>query len=595
MFTNINNYEWAKETISPGQIEGILKGQSHVLELLASGKSLTETLDSLVTILESQLIHSRCSILILDKTGQYFSKGASPSLPSTYCDAIDGLPVGPNIGPCAMAAFKNEIVIIENIETETRWPGFKELALSHNLKACWSTPIRSFEGKVIGTLCPYYEKPFEPTENEFQMVKHAAYLAGIAIQLKQGDEVLQEKNRLLEMEVKKRKQIQKELVKSYEEAQASNRAKSDFLSKMSHELRTPMNSIIGFAQILNLDKKLLLSKIQKENLQFISSAGEHLLELINEILDLSTIESGNLKLFIEPVDIVPIINEVISISQPLADKEKISLESLPIPDNSFIASVDSLRIKQVLLNLTSNGIKYNKPNGSVKILCEKLDTEKIRIGVKDTGHGINDDQKDKIFKPFERFDLNADDIEGTGIGLTISKQLIELMHGAIGFQSVSGEGSFFYIDIPISEQPCAPIRVEKEIDSIQSIPRGNGIKKILYIEDIKTNIYLVEQILTDREDLELISAHNGMEGIKIAQTQIPDLILMDMNLPDIDGFTAYEKLQTITTLKNIPVIALTADAMDINIQKALDMGFKDYITKPIRISKIMNIIDQAFS
>jgi signal transduction histidine kinase/ActR/RegA family two-component response regulator len=760
MSTNKEN-ELAKETISSGQFQAIFQGHNHVLDLLASGKPLTKTLDSLVKILESQLIHARCSILIVDKTGQYFSKGASPSLPDSYCDAIDGLPVGPDIGPCAMAAFKNKIVVVENIETDTRWESFKVLALSHNLKACWSTPIRSISGKVLGTLCPYYEKPFTPTENEFQMVRHAAYLAGIAIQLKQGDEALKEKNRLLKIEIKKRKKdssliagqnrilemlateielkeildaitimtqnrykdikcsilildretqkmhyvsmpnipkgyidalnefmigpqvgscgtaayynktvivddiandplwkgyaqvaldhgikacwsvpvqdskgevlgtfalfpkdtrkpkedemefihsigylagitierkrIQEELVKSKEEAQAANRAKSDFLSKMSHELRTPMNSIMGFTQILNLDKKQPLSKNQKENLQFISSAGDHLLELVNEILDLSKIESGKLKLFIEPVDLVPIINDVISISLPLAINAQVSLEDFQNPNATCIVEADPLRIKQVLLNLTSNAIKYNKPNGSVKILLEKLDDGKIRLGLKDTGHGISDDKKNKIFKPFERFNLKANDIKGTGIGLTITKQLTELMHGSIGFESVFGEGSFFYIDIPISDKPCAPTHVRKEVDFIPSTPKNKSKKKILYIEDIKSNILLIEQIFDNRDDLELISAPNAMEGIKVAQTQLPDLILLDMNLLDKDGFETYEEVQTINTLKHIPVIALTADAMDISIQKAMDMGFKNYITKPIRITKLLNILDQIFS
>jgi len=756
-----NENELGMKKISSSQFEAILEGHNQVLKLLASGKPLTETLDNLVKILESQLIQSRCSILILDKTGKYFSIGASPSLPDSYCSAIDGLPVSPDIGPCAMAAFKNEIVVIENIETDTRWTNFKELALSHNLKACWSTPIRNIEGKVIGTLCPYYEKPFTPSENEFQMVQHAAYLAGIAIQLKQGDTALQEKNRLLKNEIKERKKassqmagqsrilemiatqkelkeildaitimienrceditcsilildrktqrlhciaysnipkgyidaldgfkigpkvgscgtaayhnktvivediandplwegyshiaiehglntcwstpirdskgdvlgtlalysknirkptedeiefihsishlagitierkhIQEELVKSKEEAQAANRAKSDFLSKMSHELRTPMNSILGFTQILSLDKKRPLSEFQRENLQFISSAGDHLLELINEILDLSKIESGKIKLFIEPVDLIPIIKDVISISQPLANKQGISLKNFQNQNETYIADVDPLRIKQVLLNLTSNAIKYNKPNGSAKILCEKLDDGNIRLGVKDTGYGISDDKKEKIFKPFERFNVKADDIEGTGIGLTITKQLVELMHGSINFESVTGEGSFFYIDIPISEKSNVPTYIKKEVDFIPSAPRNNGKKKILYVEDIKLNINLIEQIFANREDLELISAPNAREGIKKAQDQIPDLILMDMNLPDMDGFAAFEKLQTINTLKNIPVIALTADAMDIHIQKALDMGFKNYITKPIKVIKLLNIIDQTFS
>ncbi len=245
------------------------------------------------------------------------------------------------------------------------------------------------------------------------------------------------------------KRLQHEMIKARDEAEQANHAKSEFLARMSHELRTPMNAILGFTQLMEMDDIHPLTDYQLADLTRISTAGLHLLNLINEILDLSKIESGAMELALEPVDLTAVVDEVISISEPLTKKNNITLKSPQPLDNHRMIMADALRLKQVIWNLISNAIKYNKPHGSLTISYEKKDNGMLRLGIKDTGIGIPQDEKDKIFKPFERIFFPGHDAEGTGIGLSISKNLVEMMNGTINFESAIGVGSFFYIEFPL--------------------------------------------------------------------------------------------------------------------------------------------------
>ncbi|MES2676493.1 MAG: PAS domain S-box protein [Pseudomonadota bacterium] len=382
--------------------------------------------------------------------------------------------------------------------------------------------------------------------------------------------------------------VELEMAKSV--AEKANLAKSDFLSSMSHELRTPLSAILGFAQLIESGSPIP-SPMQKRSLDQILQAGWYLLDLINEILDLALIESGKLSLSMEPVSLAEVMQECATMIEPQAQKRGITV-SFPHFDSSYLVHADHTRVKQVLINLLSNAIKYNSVGGTVVLTCEEHTTGRLRITVADNGEGLSSEQITQLFQPFNRLGQESKAEEGTGIGLVMTKRLIELMGGAIGLDSIVGKGSIFWIELNLTSEKAKigasePVYLQSEADI------GISLSTLLYVEDNPANLMLVEDLIARRRDIRLFTARDGHSGVALAREMLPDLILMDINLPGISGIEALKLLSKDPTTSHIPVIALSANAIPRDIEKGLQAGFFRYLTKPIKVDEFMQTLDIA--
>jgi PAS domain S-box-containing protein len=382
-----------------------------------------------------------------------------------------------------------------------------------------------------------------------------------------------------------------ELRQAKASAEEANLAKSDFLSNISHELRSPLNAILGFGQLLASDPAPQTEN-QKESTAQILQAGWYLLDLINEILDLALIESGKLLLSLEPMSLDEVMLDCQTMIEPQAGKSQVAMHFRDMPKPCYVRA-DRTRVKQVLLNLLSNAIKYNHAGGTVTIECTLRSPECIRISVRDTGAGLSAEQLGQLFQPFNRLGQQAGGEEGTGIGLVMTKRLIELMGGVIGVESTAGVGSVFWVELIRAPTPQFASGEHGSAALATPMPHAQVAHTLLYVEDNPANLKLVEQLIARRANTRLLSAGEATTGIALARLHQPEVILMDINLPGISGIRALKLLREDPLTRHIPVIAISANAMPHDVRKGVEAGFFSYLTKPIRVDAFMAALDVA--
>jgi PAS domain S-box-containing protein len=367
----------------------------------------------------------------------------------------------------------------------------------------------------------------------------------------------------------------------------ANRAKSEFLSRMSHELRTPLNSILGFAQLLELDD---LTASQYESLRHISRAGSHLLELINEILDMARIDAGKLDLSLEPVSLDEVVREVAVLMQPQAEQFDVAVDVASI--RAPHVNADRQRLRQAITNLVSNAIKYNRRGGLVRIHGDPTSAGRVRLTVTDTGPGIPSDRQGAVFAPFERLGAEQTTVEGTGVGLTLAKRVIEAMGGAIGFDSRVGVGSTFWIELDAAQVSVEVVEAEPaRVDPAVELPAG----RILYIEDDPANLTFLERALERHPGVELVPATAGRVGLQLATENPPSLVLLDVHLPDMSGIDVLRRLRSNPVTAGVPVVALSADASAKQVRLMIDEGAVAYLYKPIDVGELERTVRAVFT
>jgi signal transduction histidine kinase len=439
-------------------------------------KTFSGMLESLVRLIEHESRAMRCSILLLDSDGRTLRHGAAPNLPEHYCRAIDGLRIGPHVGSCGTAAFHDRTTIVADIATDPLWADFRDLALPAGLRACWSTPIHGSAGEVLGTFAMYYDEPRAPAPRDLQLIDTAALLAGALIErerlLQQSESdraALADANAMLEEQQAEleaaNQQLQEgavelealnqqmqesatELELQADELERANRAKSDFLATMSHELRTPLNAIAGYADLLLAGVRGELTPEQRSDVQRMKRSGDHLLSLINDILNFAKLEAGRIEFNLADLPVAPVLDTLEELIRPQVDAKSLRYTQ-SLADRALVARGDGEKVRQVLLNLVTNAVKFTEAGGAISVDCDG-DADGVRFAVRDTGRGIPESHLARIFDPFVQVDreLTPRSQQGVGLGLSISRDLAKGMGGSLTATSRVGEGSTFVLTLP---------------------------------------------------------------------------------------------------------------------------------------------------
>jgi PAS domain S-box-containing protein len=567
-----------ERTAELARASAVIEDRAHQQEAVAqlgqralSGAPLARLMDDAMKVIQTVLRVDCCSLLALTRDGKELIARAQAGWPGSSFE--NRIPVGHG-SQAGYTLLTGEPVIVTDISAETRF-AISKAVTNAGLKSGISVLVKGADGP-LGVLAAFTVAPRTFAPDDAHFLQSAANVLTAAIQRDRAEESIRQ---------------------AREQAELASRAKTEFLSRMSHELRTPLNAILGFTQLMEAEQ---LEPGLAESVEHISRAGKHLLSLINEVLDISRIDAGRFALTPEPIEVHAFLGGAIESILPLAQRHAIPIYLEPAtavaPPLEVLA--DRQRLHQVMYNLLSNALKYNRAGGRVTV-SYRAEGHRVRMTVADTGRGIEPEKLARLFLPFERLGAESTDIEGSGIGLALSRGIVNALHGEFNVESHVGEGSTFWVILPRAD--ALPV-VEEAVSTVPSAPAAaapapatDGRHTLLYIEDQDLNLRLVERILSSRPQYRLVTATLGKAGLSLARAQQPDLILLDLNLPDMTGDEVLHRLKSDPSTRQIPVIMVSADAMGERVEQLLRLGASGYLTKPYKLDEFLRVIQQTLT
>jgi signal transduction histidine kinase/ActR/RegA family two-component response regulator len=562
--------------------------------MIATGVGFREVLDAICLLFEAQDSDVRASVVLVENAATLHF-GAAPNISPEYGVMLEGSPIGPHNGTCGTAAYFKRRIITEDIASDPVWGPYAEVPLRFGLHACFSTPVLAHDGEVLGSFGIYFLTRRQPDPGQLELADRAAHLASIALERRRAETRLSQLHEQLEQRIEHRtralERVVAELSRAREAAESASAAKSAFLANMSHEIRTPMNAILGFAQLLADDRDL--TNAQSEKLDAIQRSGEHLLSVIDDVLQMAKIESGRLSVLAHPFALSRVLTDVERMFRMQAAHKGLCLAVGADSDVPRHLVSDQAKLRQILINLVGNAIKFSTRGAVVvEVSARELSSEHARLcfSVRDNGPGIAVAAQAELFQPFVQLGQENERASGTGLGLAISKRLVELLGGQIGVESQLGHGSTFWFELPLSYAAEPPAAAAPEHARDQVEPRAGAPLKLMIVDDQALNRRVLSELLAPFGFV-VLEAADGSEALSLFVQHRPDLVLMDLRMPVMDGYEAMRRIRQSAGGESVRIVAVTASAFDEDLAQIRESGADDVLRKPYRKDALVQVIE----